>query len=137
MLCDQEYVQFLKSIPATGLSAAYVDQHQNEVFDINAKYLVHPAICNDRKICMHSRWKAMKETERKQWCTQMWGGLQAKLPLFFRVAPAMREVLWPTKDQLPWKVHRYEDASEAPLPEAVPQSLWSMSNAVVEARTNI
>ena len=35
--------------------------------------------------------------------------LQAKLPLFFRVAPAMREVLWPTKDRLPWKVQRCED----------------------------
>jgi hypothetical protein len=68
MLCDPEYVQFLKSLPATGLSAAYVHEHQNEVFDIHAKYLVHP-LGNCRKICMQAHWKAMKETERKDWCT--------------------------------------------------------------------
>jgi hypothetical protein len=134
MVCDQEYVQFLKSIPATGLSAAYVDEHQNEVFDIHAKYLFSNAIDNGRKICMQARWNAMKETDRQEWCTQMWRSLQHKLPLFFRVAPAMREVLWPTKDQLPWKVQRYEDATEALLPEGVPQSPCSIFAAAVEER---
>ena len=109
MLCDPEYVQFLKSLPATGLSTAYVHEHQKQVFEIHAKYLVHD-FGNGRKMCMQARWNAMKETERKNWCTQMWVSLQAKLPLFFRVAPAMREVLWPTKDRLPWKVQRYQDA---------------------------
>ena len=96
MLCEQEYVQFLKSVPATGLSAAYVDEHQSKVFDIHAKYLCNNAINNGRQICMQQRWNAMKETDRQEWCTQMWRSLQAKLPLFFRVAPVMREVLWPT-----------------------------------------
>jgi len=83
---------------------------------------------------MQARWNAMKETDRQEWCTQMWRSLQAKLPLFFRVAPAMRDVLWPTKDQLQWKVQRYEDATEALLPEAVPQSPCSIFAAAVEER---
>jgi hypothetical protein len=66
------------------------------VFDIHAKYLCNNAINNGRKICMQQRWNAMKETDRQEWCTEMWRSLQAKLPLFFRVAPVMREVLWPT-----------------------------------------
>jgi hypothetical protein len=136
MLCDPDYVQFLKSIPATGLSAAYVDEHQNEVFDIHAKYLFNNAIGNGRKICLQANWGTMNERQRKDWCTQMWGSLQAKLPLFFRVAPAMREVLWPTEDRLPWKVQRYDgtDAADALLPSAVPQSPSSSFAAAVEER---
>jgi hypothetical protein len=82
----------------TVLSATYVHDHQNEVFDIQCKYLVNNAMGNSRKICMQTHWNGMKETERQDWCTQMWRSMQSKLPLFFRVASAMREVLWPTQE---------------------------------------
>jgi hypothetical protein len=32
----------------------------------------------------------------------MWANVQVKMPLFFRVAPAVREVLWPTVEGWQW-----------------------------------
>jgi len=97
MLPDHDFLKFLKDLPPTGISFRYVENNQKRVFDFHAKYLVNKDIFNGRKICMETHWGRMKESEKIEWCKWMWGGINEKLPLYFRVSPAMREVLWPTE----------------------------------------
>jgi hypothetical protein len=114
MLPDHDFLKFLKDLPPTGISFRYVENNQKRVFDFHAKYLVNKDIFNGRKICMETHWGRMKESEKIEWCKWMWGGINEKLPLYFRVSPAMREVLWPTENPL-----------QAEAPDFFPQSLCS------------
>ena len=97
MLPDKDFLQFLKDLPLTGISVRYIEDNQKMVFDCHAKYLVNIDIFNGRKICMETHWGKMKESEKIEWCKRMWNSINEKLPLYFRVSPAMREVLWPTE----------------------------------------
>lgn len=97
MLSAQDFVEFLKALPETGLSVSYVEEHQRQVFTMHSKYLVNNVCFGSRKICMEALWERWKETEKREWCRNMWERIQAKLPLFFMVSPALREVLWPTQ----------------------------------------
>ena len=92
MLPDHDFLKFLKDLPPTGISFRYVENNQKRVFDFHAKYLVNKDIFNGRKICMETHWGRMKESEKIEWCKWMWGGINEKLPLYFRVSPEMREV---------------------------------------------
>jgi hypothetical protein len=107
MLPDHDFLKFLKDLPPTGLSFRYVENNQKRVFDFHAKYLVNKDIFNGRKICMETHWGRMKESEKIEWCKWMWGGINEKLPLYFRVSPAMREVLWPTATYQPVKFENF------------------------------
>ena len=107
MLPDHDFLKFLKDLPPTGISFRYVENNQKRVFDFHAKYLVNKDIFNGRKICMETHWGRMKESEKIEWCKRMWGGINEKLPLYFRVSPAMREVLWPTATYQPVKFENF------------------------------
>jgi hypothetical protein len=107
MLPDKDFLQFLKDLPLTGLSVRYIEDNQKRVFDCHAKYLVNIDIFNGRKICMETHWGRMKESEKIEWCKRMWNNINEKLPLYFRVSPAMREVLWPTATYQPVKFENF------------------------------
>ncbi len=97
MFPDKDFLQFLKDIPLTGLSVSYVEENQERVFAFQNKHLVtHVSDKYGRKPSMEHQWQRYNNVEKIEWCKRLWGSITAKLPLFFSVSPAMREVLWPT-----------------------------------------
>jgi hypothetical protein len=85
----------MKSLPQTGLSVAFVEDNSTYVFDCYAEHLQENYFGTHRKMSMAERWKHMRAEEKQEWCRSTFASALNKLPLFFRVAPAVRDVLWP------------------------------------------
>ena len=105
MLCSKELVRFMKTLPPSGLSVQHVEAHAEEVFDGYSKHVQDPCYGRGRKPSMLATWKQFemhgpeRAAEQKEaWCRDVSQSLNRKLPLFFQVSPALREVLWQTRD---------------------------------------
>ena len=98
MTLPSELVRFLKTAAQSALSVAYVEANSGEVFDAFEKYIRNDCFGANRRPSMSERWKSMRAEEQQQWCTSVWSSLVARCPFFFRVAPAVRDVLWPTPE---------------------------------------
>ena len=98
MTLPSELVCFLKTAAQSALSVAYVEANSGEVFDAFEKYIRNDCFGANRRPSMSEKWKSMRAEEQQQWCTSVWSSLVARCPFFFRVAPAVRDVLWPTPE---------------------------------------
>lgn len=98
MTLPSELVRFLKTAAQSALSVAYVEANSGEVFDAFEKYIRNDCFGANRRPSMSEKWKSMRAEEQQQWCTSVWSSLVARCPFFFRVAPAVRDVLWPTPE---------------------------------------
>ena len=102
MLCGKELVRFVNTLPLSGLSVAHVEAHSVEVFDGYAKHIQNSSINNNRQENMAERWKHFRPEQKQLWCASVSTSVQWKMPLFFRVAPAVRDLLWPTAEGWQW-----------------------------------
>lgn len=98
MAWPKELVRFLKAAAQSALSVAYVDSNSGTVFDAYEKYIHNACLGDSCKPSMRERWGGMRAEEQCRWCTSVWSSLVARYPFFFRVAPAVRDVLWPTAE---------------------------------------
>jgi len=105
MLCGKEIVLFMNTLPQSGVTVAHVEAHLEEVMDGFAKHLQRPSFGgfgDSRRVSILDAWKHYSPDQKEKWCKCMWADAQVKMPLFFRVAPAVREVLWPTVAGWEW-----------------------------------
>jgi hypothetical protein len=96
MLCGKEIVLFMNTLPPSGVSVVHVLE---VVMDGFAKYIQVPSFRgfgDSRKVSILEQWRHFMPEQKEAWCKSMWASVQVKMPLFFRVAQAVREVLWPT-----------------------------------------
>lgn len=105
MACGKELVRFIKTLPASGLTVEHVEAHAEEVFDGYAKHVQDPCFGRGRKPSMAETWKQFEmrgpenaAAQKEEWCRSVQASLEKKMPLFFSVSPAIREVLWPTRE---------------------------------------
>jgi hypothetical protein len=97
MLCGRELVRFMNKLPQSGISVAHVEANQKEVLEGFAKHVPSFGGFGDsRKLDMLEMWRNFRPDQKAEWCKSMCVAIQGKVPLFFRVAPAVRDVLWPT-----------------------------------------
>jgi hypothetical protein len=102
MLCGKEFARFVNTLPQSGVTVAHVEAHLDEVMDGYAKHIQNSSIGDNRQVSMPERWKHFRPEQKQQWCASVWTSVQWKIPLFFRVAPAVRAVLWPTVEGWQW-----------------------------------
>ena len=102
MLCGKELVRLVNTLPLSGLSVAHVEAHSEEVFDGYARHIQNSSIINNRQESMAERWKHFRPEQKQLWCASVSTSVQWKMPLFFRVAPAVRDLLWPTVEGWQW-----------------------------------
>jgi hypothetical protein len=105
MLCGKEIVLFMNTLPQSGVTVAHVEAHLEEVMDGFAKHIQVPSFAgfgDSRRVSILEQWRHMRPEQREAWCKSTWASVQKKLPLFFRVAPAVRAVLWPTVEGWQW-----------------------------------
>ena len=99
MLCEKELVLFMNKLPQSGISVAHVEANQKEVLEGFAKHVqIHSFVLlgDSRRPSLVEQWKHFRPEQKAEWCKSMWASLQGKVPLFFRVAPTVRDVLWPS-----------------------------------------
>ena len=104
-LCGREIVLFMNTLPQSGVTVEHVEAHLEEVMDGYAKHIRVPSFAgfgDSRRVSIIDTWKHSAPLEKENWCNTMWANVQVKMPLFFRVAPAVREVLWPTVEGWQW-----------------------------------
>ncbi len=105
MLCGKELVRFMNSLPQSGMSVSLVDADPKRLLDGYEKHIKTPSFGgwgDSRKVCIVEAWKQFSADRKEQWCKSMWESVQMKMPLFYRVAPAVRAVLWPTPTAEEW-----------------------------------
>jgi hypothetical protein len=80
------------------MSVSHVEADPKKVLDGFAKHIQIPSFGgfgDSRKLSIVEAWKIFSPESKEEWCKSMWASVQVKMPLFFSVAPAMRDVLWP------------------------------------------
>ena len=105
MLCGKELVRFMNSLPQSGMSVSDVEADPKKLLDGYEKHIQTPSFGgfgDSRKVCIVEAWKNYSADRKEQWCKSMWTSVQIKMPLFYRVAPAVRAVLWPTPTVEEW-----------------------------------
>lgn len=106
MLCGEELVRFVQTLPQSGVTVAHVEAHLEEVMDGFAKHIQVPSFGGfgeSRKVNLLEHWNHCRPEQKEVWCASMWVSVQAKMPLYFRVAPAVRRVLWPARAVEAWR----------------------------------
>ena len=91
-----ELVLFMKAAAPSALSVAFVEANPQMVFDIYSKYVQNRCFAENRIPEMNERWRYMSGDERHTWCASVHKSVMYKCPFFYRVAPAVRNILWPT-----------------------------------------
>ena len=105
MRCGKEIVRFMNTLPQSGVTVEHVEAHLDEVMDGFSKHIQVPSFAgfqDSRRVSIIDVWKHGTPDFKEKWCKSMWANVQVKMPLFFRVAPALREVLWPTVEGWQW-----------------------------------
>ena len=105
MLCGSELVRFMNSLPQSGMSVSDVEADPKKLLDGYEKHIQTPSFGgfgDSRKVCIVEAWKNYSADRKEQWCKSMWTSVQIKMPLVYRVAPAVRAVLWPTPTVEEW-----------------------------------
>jgi hypothetical protein len=105
MRCGKEIVRFMNTLPQSGVTVEHVEAHLDEVMDGFSKHIQVPSFGgfqDSRRVSILDIWQHSTPDFKEKWCKSMWANVQVKMPLFFRVAPALREVLWPTVEGWQW-----------------------------------
>jgi hypothetical protein len=105
ILSGKELVRFMNTLPQSVVTVTHVEAHLEEVMDGFAKHIQVPSFRgfgDSRKVNILEQWRHFRPDHKEQWCKLMWASVQVKTPLFFRVTPAVRDVLWPTVEGWEW-----------------------------------
>ena len=91
-----ELVLFMKAAAPSALSVAFVEANSQMVFDAYQKYVQSSVFAGNRTPDMREQWMHFRDEQKISWCASVYQSLVRKCPLFYRVAPEVRNILWPT-----------------------------------------
>ena len=94
LLYPTELVCFARSLPLSGLSLEHMETRASEVFRVFTKHVQFSAF-GGRNVDMLDTWRMYTPEQKEAWCAALPKSLARKMPLFFCVSPAVRDVLWP------------------------------------------
>ena len=80
----------------SALSVAFVEANSQMVFDAYKKYVQSSVFAGNRTPDMREQWIHFRDDQKISWCASVYQSLVRKCPLFYRVAPQVRNILWPT-----------------------------------------